>query len=47
VPVLLTTSNPAIGAEWARGHGCAGFVRKPVNPDVLLTAVRSCLPGAG
>ena len=44
VPVVVVTISPAIGPEWARDHGCAGFVRKPVETELLLAEIRRCLP---
>jgi CheY-like chemotaxis protein len=43
VPVLVTTGTEALTPEWAEAHGCAGLVRKPVEPDELLAEVRRCL----
>jgi two-component system, cell cycle response regulator DivK len=54
VPVLAMSSDgysPA--AERAREAGCDAFLEKPVNPEVLLTAIRHSLrtlvtkPGTG
>src|SRR5262245_6912759 len=42
VPVVITTGT-ILTREWARDNGCAGFVRKPVDPNDLLTEVRRCL----
>jgi CheY-like chemotaxis protein len=39
--VVVTTGSPSIGREWARAHGCDGFVRKPIDPDVLLAEIRA------
>jgi CheY-like chemotaxis protein len=44
VPVIVTTGvGPT--REWARDHGCAGFVRKPIAEAELLEEVRGCLSG--
>jgi CheY-like chemotaxis protein len=43
VPVVVTTGTDAIGAEWAAAHGCAGFLRKPIELEPLLTEIRRCL----
>jgi len=42
IPVIVTTGT-IISREWAKQHGCAGFVRKPIDPNGLLTEVRQCL----
>jgi two-component system, chemotaxis family, chemotaxis protein CheY len=44
-PVLVITSTLVIGREWAVDHGCAGWLRKPVDADELLQEVRRCLNG--
>jgi CheY-like chemotaxis protein len=41
--VIIMTSSPAIGAEWAKAHGCAGILRKPIKPEDLLDEIRRCL----
>jgi CheY-like chemotaxis protein len=42
-PVVVTTAAGVLSREWAEAHGCAGFVRKPVETDELLAEVRRCL----
>jgi CheY-like chemotaxis protein len=42
-PVLVTTGADALTPEWAAAHGCAGLLRKPVEPAELLAEVRRCL----
>jgi CheY-like chemotaxis protein len=42
-PVLVTTAATVISREWARAHGCAGLVRKPIETEELLEEVRRCL----
>jgi len=42
-PVVVTTATAVLGREWAEDHGCAGFVRKPVEAGELLEEVRRCL----
>src|SRR5262249_6314389 len=37
-PVVITT-GAALTPEWAAARGCAGFLRKPVEPDELLREV--------
>jgi CheY-like chemotaxis protein len=41
-PVLVITST-ILTREWARDHGCEGFLRKPVETEALLEEVRRCL----
>ena len=41
-PILVTTST-IISREWALAHGCAGFMRKPIEPDELVREIRHCL----
>ncbi len=45
VPVVVTTGG-VLTPEWARDHGCAGFVRKPIDETELVGEVRRCLSGA-
>lgn len=46
VPVVVQTAAP-VNAAWARAHGCAGFLSKPIDLGDLLGAVRRCAgPGA-
>ena len=45
VPVLVTTGT-VLTREWAEDHGCAGFLRKPIEAEDLLAEVRRCL-GSG
>jgi CheY-like chemotaxis protein len=44
-PVIITTAVTVVNREWAGDHGCAGFLRKPVETEELLAEVRRCLPG--
>jgi CheY-like chemotaxis protein len=44
VPVIVTTGT-ILTREWARTHGCQGFLRKPIELDALLEEVRLCLAG--
>jgi CheY-like chemotaxis protein len=39
--VLATGSNLTL--EWARDHGCQGFLKKPIDSGPLLDEVRRCL----
>jgi CheY-like chemotaxis protein len=45
-PVVVITST-ILTPEWARDHGCQGFLHKPVEKDQLLAEVRRCLAEAG
>jgi CheY-like chemotaxis protein len=42
-PVVVTTGTAVVGREWAQDHGCAGCLRKPVDPEELLDEVRRVL----
>jgi CheY-like chemotaxis protein len=46
VPVLVMTGT-VISRQWAEDHGCAGFLRKPVEVGPLLEEIQRCLSGAG
>ena len=41
--VILTTGAPYIGPDWAKAHGCDGFLRKPFESATLLREVRLSL----
>jgi CheY-like chemotaxis protein len=41
-PVVITTGT-ILTPEWAEAHGCAGFLRKPIETQALLEEVRRCL----
>src|SRR5262249_40861791 len=45
VPVLVTTGNAILSTEWAASQGCAGLLRKPVEPETLLPEIHRCLEG--
>jgi CheY-like chemotaxis protein len=45
-PVIVTTAAGVLSLEWAQDHGCAGFLRKPVETDELLAEGRRCLAAA-
>jgi CheY-like chemotaxis protein len=45
-PVLIATGT-ILTREWARDHGCAGLLRKPIETEALLAEVRRCLGTAG
>jgi CheY-like chemotaxis protein len=42
VPILVTTGT-ILTQEWARDHGCAGFIKKPIDAESLLEEIRRCL----
>jgi len=42
VPVIVTTGT-ILTREWARQKGCAGFVRKPIDPELLLAELQRCV----
>jgi two-component system chemotaxis response regulator CheY len=42
-PPIVITTGTILTREWAKDKGCAGFVRKPVEPEALLTEVSRCL----
>jgi CheY-like chemotaxis protein len=43
VPVIVTTGT-ILTRAWAVARGCAGFLHKPIDPDLLLVEIRRCLP---
>ena len=43
VPIIITTGT-ILTPEWAAAHGCAGFLRKPIEREALLREVERCLP---
>src|SRR5437773_464309 len=42
VPVVVVTGT-ILTREWAQSQGCAGFVHKPIDPQLLLEEIRRCL----
>src|SRR5207302_251010 len=42
IPVIVTTGT-VLSREWAEAHGCAGFVKKPIEPEDLLAEIKRCL----
>src|SRR2546429_8767069 len=34
--IVVITGSSIIGLEWARAHACHGFIRKPIDPALLL-----------
>jgi CheY-like chemotaxis protein len=45
VPPVIVTTATVLSREWAAAHGCAGFVRKPLDIDRLLEEVQRCVGG--
>lgn len=43
VRVVVVTGTDAVGREWTESHGCAGFLRKPIEPAPLLAEIERCL----
>jgi CheY-like chemotaxis protein len=44
-PIVVAT-GANLTLEWARDHGCQGFLKKPINSEPLLAEVRRCLAPA-
>src|SRR5439155_814081 len=42
VPIVVTTGT-ILTREWAAAQGCAGLLRKPVEPTELLREITRCL----
>lgn len=42
IPIIIITGT-ILSREWADTHGCAGFVRKPIERDLLLQEVERCV----
>jgi len=42
MPIIVSTGTN-LTREWAESHGCAGFLRKPIDRVTLLTEVKRCL----
>jgi len=40
--LLVVTGETHLGPAWAANNGCAGFLCKPVEPEVLLQEVQRC-----
>jgi len=47
IPIVIATATTSLTREWAKDHGCQGFLRKPIEADGLLEEVRRCLGQAG
>ena len=43
LPPLVITTGTNLTLEWARDHGCQGFLKKPIDSEPLLAEVRRCL----
>jgi CheY-like chemotaxis protein len=46
IPVVITTALSIACDEWASALGATGLVKKPFDPDELLTELRRCLAAA-
>ena len=44
VPVIITTGT-ILTREWAASKGCAGFLKKPIDPAEMVAEVRRVLDG--
>ena len=42
-PIVVTTGT-ILTREWAESHGCAGFLKKPVEEKQLLAELKHVLP---
>ena len=42
IPVVVATAT-ILTPEWAEEHHCAGFLRKPIEEDVLLREISRCM----
>jgi two-component system, chemotaxis family, chemotaxis protein CheY len=40
VNIIVMTGNGVIGKEWAVAHGCRDIIRKPIEVEALLAAVK-------
>ena len=43
-PIIVTTGT-LLSRKWAEDHGCAAFVRKPIDVEKLLHEIQRCMPG--
>ncbi len=43
IPIIVITGS-ILTLDWAKQHGCAGFLRKPIDVPELLAEVNRCLP---
>jgi CheY-like chemotaxis protein len=43
LPPIVIATGTNLTLEWARDHGCQGFVKKPIETDGLLEEVKRCL----
>lgn len=42
IPIIVVTAT-ILTREWANDHGCAGFLRKPIDPETTLEVIRGYL----
>jgi CheY-like chemotaxis protein len=38
IPIIVMTGM-VLSPEWAQDHGCAGFLKKPIDPDSLFEQI--------
>jgi CheY-like chemotaxis protein len=43
-PIIVTTGT-VLSRKWAEDHGCAGFIRKPIDVEKLLHEIQRCISG--
>src|SRR5262245_24029008 len=43
LPPIVIVTGTNLTPEWARDHGCQGFLKKPIDSEPLLDEVRRCL----
>jgi CheY-like chemotaxis protein len=43
LPPIVIATGANLTLEWARDHGCQGFLKKPIDSEPLLDEVRHCL----
>jgi CheY-like chemotaxis protein len=46
IPVIITTALGVASPEWAASLGAADCLRKPIETEALVQAVRRCCGGA-
>jgi CheY-like chemotaxis protein len=42
IPIVIMTGI-VIGLDWAHDHGCAGFLKKPIDKQRLFQEIQQCL----
>jgi two-component system chemotaxis response regulator CheY len=46
-PPIIVTTGTILTREWAESHGCAGFLKKPIEEKQLLAELQHVLPASG